>query len=349
MMGQTTARLPLYLRRSERSGSKRRRVVAELPNGLTVTGVTSGISCHIAELLGAGRQSEIYLAARLGEAVEIAWYPDAWRAFDTTLRDRLQELVDRGAPSDRFIWPKELVTSSGAAGIGCLTNLANPDSLSLGQLAIGTNVSLGAAVNIGYELAESVAALHAKGLCYAVIDDNDVAADPVTGHIEMWNFDNVLVDGTPARIRGGGPFVAPEVVLQQRGPSRYSDLYSLAVLLFTLLISHHPLHGGGEELLFIFDPEDESNRPVPGRQDRPLLSWTIYPQFIRDLFTRAFTAGLREREARVDAVEWRNAMLRLRDSRSSCPLCEAEVFSDAAAVDARCWNCRSELGDQTRA
>ena len=93
---------------------------------------------------------------------------------------------------------------------------------------------------------------------------------------------------------------------EQARPSTQTDLYSLAVLLFYILMIHHPLEGQqetqiacldapamtrlyGEEALFIFDPHNPANRPLPGYHDNAITYWQIYPQFLRDLFIKAFT------------------------------------------------------------
>jgi len=95
----------------------------------------------------------------------------------------------------------------------------------------------------------------------------------------------------------------------------------------------------GKDPLFIFDPVDSSNRPLPGSAVN--VWWPIYPAFVRELFTSAFTTGLRGSglQARVAAGRWRNAMLRLRDAVSSCANCRAATFYDQAAPDTPCWNC----------
>ncbi|GAC1401144.1 MAG: hypothetical protein NVSMB49_14910 [Ktedonobacteraceae bacterium] len=100
----------------------------------------------------------------------------------------------------------------------------------------------------------------------------------------------------------------------------------------------------GEEPIFIFDPLDQSNRPVKGYQDNPLVYWPIYPQFLRDLFTRAFTDGIKDPDnGRVRESEWRSAMVRLRDSIVYCASCGLENFYDADALKTSgsisCWSC----------
>ena len=106
----------------------------------------------------------------------------------------------------------------------------------------------------------------------------------------------------------------------------------------------------GTDPLFIFDPQDSSNAPVPGVHDNALAFWRIYPQSLRDLFTRAFTIGLRDPlHGRVRESEWRAAMTRLRDAILYCSYCSLENFYDADALRARggaaglCWACAAEL------
>ena len=84
-----------------------------------------------------------------------------------------------------------------------------------------------------------------------------------------------------------------------------------------------------ESNLFLFyDPDDESNRPVPGYQDNAIEFWTIYPQFLKELFTKAFTVGLHNPNQRTQETEWRQAMIRLRDSIVYCSRCGTENFYD---------------------
>ncbi|MCS6870419.1 MAG: serine/threonine protein kinase, partial [Anaerolineae bacterium] len=153
---------------------------------------------------------------------------------------------------------------------------------------------------------------------------------PDTGEIRIVDNDNVCTNGSSAPVLGTPYFMAPEIVRGEATPSTETDLYSLAVLLFHLLFVGHPLNGEqeyrihcldlaamrklyGTNPVFIFDPNNSTNRPVPGWHDNAIIYWQIYPQFIRDLFTRAFTEGLRP-EGRVRESEWQRAMVRLRDS-----------------------------------
>ncbi len=220
----------------------------------------------------------------------------------------------------------------------------------------------------GFELCDSFFQLHAKGLCYRDISFGNVFFDPDTGNILICDNDNVSVDGEGnSGILGTPRFMAPEVVCNQARPSKQTDLFSLSVLLFYMFMIHHPLEGKreaqiksldlpamnklyGSEPIFIFDPNDDSNRPVPPYQENALVYWRIYPQFLRDLFIKAFTDGIRDpQNGRVVESVWRATMVRLRDSIVYCPHCSAENFYDADALKATggqpssCWSCNKEL------
>jgi len=99
----------------------------------------------------------------------------------------------------------------------------------------------------------------------------------------------------------------------------------------------------GIEPVFIFDPENPSNRPVPG--DRALTWWPIYPEQCRRVFTRAFTAGLRDASlnGRVTEGTWRRVLLGLHDCVCGCPACRAALFYDPEQARPCCWNCSAPL------
>ena len=158
--------------------------------------------------------------------------------------------------------------------------------------------------------------------------------------------------------------MAPEIVRGESNPSTETDLFSLATLLFYMFMLHHPLEGKieseikcfdlismkrvyGDEPIFIWDPLDVSNRPVRGYKDNALIYWDIYPQFIKDLFTRAFTEGLKNPQRRVLEIEWRNAFIKLRDNIIYCGNCGLEAFYDATKLNNEethtCWACNREI------
>ncbi len=327
----------------------------------------SGGRVRVDQFLGGGGQGEVYRADLSGTQVALKWYfphqatPDQRRA--------LQTLVEIGPPDGRFLWPIELAVESTVPGFGYIMPLREPRYKSIIDLMKRrAEPSFRALTTAGFQLADSYLQLHAKGLSYRDISFGNVFFDPKSGQVLVCDNDNVTIDGNAGGGVIGTPrFMAPEIVRGQAYPSSETDLFSLSVLLFYMFMVHHPLEGKkeaeircfdlpamtrlyGTEPVFIFDPEDDSNRPVPGLHDNAIIFWALYPQFLRALFTRAFTAGIRDPEhGRVRESEWRLAMIRLRDSLVYCANCGAENFYDRAALQnadgagGDCWSCRQAI------
>lgn len=328
---------------------------------------SAGMSCQVGQLLGSGGQGEVY-QARLGDQqVALKWYAPA--SATPPQRAALETLIKQGPPTTRFLWPMDLATAEGVDGFGYIMPLREPRYKGIDDwIARRVSPSFRTLATAGLQLAESYYQLHIQGLCYRDISFGNAFFDPATGDIVICDNDNVTVNGEPVSgVLGTLRFMAPEIVRGEALPSTNTDLFSLAVLLFYLFIVNHPLEGRreaeieildpaaqvklyGTDPLFIFDPQDASNRPVPGYQDNALIFWPIYPQFLREHFTKSFTIGLRDpMNGRVAETIWRGAMSRLRDSIFPCSSCSAENFYDSDALQAAggqislCWSCKRPL------
>jgi serine/threonine protein kinase len=335
----------------------------------TVYTKSSGIPCQVEEFLGSGGQGEVYRASLKGQPVALKWYFPHYLKLDPEIEDRLEVAIRNGKPSEQFLWPIELASSSGVEGFGYVMPLRESNYKSLHDLMRRRiEPTFRSLATAGFELADSFYQLHARGLCYRDISFGNVFFDPDTGHILICDNDNVDIDHEGRTgVRGTPRFMAPEIVRGEAKPSTKTDLFSLAVLLFYMFVIHHPLEGKketeircfdlpamtklyGTDAVFIFDPDDESNRPVPGYQQNAIDFWQIYPQFLKDLFIKAFTQGIRDpNNGRVQELEWRLMMIRLRDSIIYCPHCGAENFYDSDVIKARggqlspCWACEQEV------
>jgi eukaryotic-like serine/threonine-protein kinase len=334
--------------------------------GQTVRAESSGKDCVIEQFLGGGGQGEVYRATLDGEKVALKWY------FPTQAtpgqRAALGLLIKQGPPTAKFLWPLDVVTASRVRGFGYVMTLREPGYKGIVDLMKRRiDPTFRALTTAGLDLAHSFLELHTQGLCYRDISFGNVFFNPDDGDVLICDNDNVTIDGAQhSGVLGTPRFMAPEVVRGDALPSTQTDLYSLAVLLFYMFMMHHPLEGKreaaihaldlpamtrlyGTQPVFIFDPRDESNRPVRGLHDNAILFWKLYPQFLRDLFTRAFTDGLRDIHGRVRESEWRAAMARLRDSIFTCAQCGAENFYDAEAMKttggqpSACWSCQRIL------
>ena len=330
--------------------------------------VTTSQSVYVVEeFLGGGGQGEVYRATLSGKPVALKWYYSLSATAEQ--RKALETLIKRGAPSDRFLWPMELAAATGTPGYGYIMPLRDARFKGIVDM-MKRRIEPGfrALVTAGLELSHSFLQLHSKGLCYRDISFGNAFFDPATGEVLICDNDNVAVDNQSlSGVYGTPRFMAPEIVRGDAVPSTQTDLFSLAVLLFYMFMMHHPLEGKrelaikcldlpamkklyGTEPLFIFDPDDQSNAPDPQHQRNALVFWQIYPEFLRDLFIKAFTDGIKDpQHGRVRESNWRAAMVRLRDAIVYCAHCNAENFHDEGAAAAeqkplgRCWSCRREL------
>ncbi|MFQ5554735.1 MAG: serine/threonine protein kinase [Acidimicrobiia bacterium] len=333
----------------------------------------SGTPYVAEELLGEGGQGQVW-RVRSGpgmpeEHFALKWYfPHA--ATDEQHR-ALTRLVDGGAPDGRFLWPLELVLSDSAPGFGYLMGLRAPEFYGMVELMHRRiDPTFRTLATAGFQLADGFLQLHSRGLCYLDISFGNVFVQPEDGRILICDNDNVRIDGSPAAIAGTPKFMAPELIRDLISgriprPDRRTDLFSLAVLLFYMFVMHHPFEGKreaeialldaeaqnelyGTNPVFIFSPDDPSNRPQAQYHQNALDFWPIYPQYLRDLFTQSFTAGVDDPEnGRVQESQWRRAMADLRDGLVYCHGCGLENFLDPAAPSGnnatKCWNCGAEI------
>ncbi len=332
--------------------------------GCAVTAGSTGRAYNVEELLGGGAQGEVYRAREAGaSALALKWYYAA--AATARQMSLIRNLIAKGPPNNRFLWPIDLASADKVPGFGYFMPLREPRFRGLADLMTRRiDPAFRALATAGFELSNSFLQLHSKGFCYRDISFGNLFIDPDTGEILICDNDNVTVDGEPgAGVLGTPRFMAPEVVTGHAHPSIQTDLFSLAVLLFYLFVIHHPLEGAreiaihsfdlpamnrlyGSQPTFIFDPHDRSNAPVAGYHDNALAIWPIYPRFLRDLFTQAFTAGIADpAHGRVRESEWRAAMVRLRDAIVHCHHCAAENFYDREALrtdasEGICWSCQ---------
>ncbi len=345
-----------------------------LMRGQTVQTSISGQPCHVETFLGGGGQGEVYDARWAGDTFALKWY-FAHTATDDQ-REALEKLVNETPPSEAFLWPLDIAYANGVPGFGYIMRLREPRFRGLLDLVTGRiDPKFRELVTVGLGLADNFYKLHAKGLCYRDISFGNAFFDPNNGDILICDNDNVTENRSPkVSVLGTPDFMAPEIVRGEARPSRQSDLFSLAVLLFYIFHVHHPLQGRkilsircwdlpartrllGIEPVFIFDPDDRSNEALDKSADptgeagaNALHYWGLYPKFLRDTFTTAFTAGLKDAEnGRVTEGQWRKDLSQLRDSIFYCASCGSENFYDTDAVKesggkpAACWSCKTEL------
>ena len=327
----------------------------KIPDGtpITITG---------SEPLGAGSQGEVWKAADDGKPVAVKVYHR--HTATPEQRAALERLIGKGSPAPCFLWPTAIVEEFESKRYGYIMDIREPNFRALEDfLARRVQPSMRVLLTTGMKLANGFLRLHSSGLCYRDISFANVFFDPKTGEVCICDNDNVDVSGAETGgVLGTPRFMAPEVVRGEAAPSAETDLYSLAVLLFFLLYGGHPLDGRREanircldvpalerlygfNPIYIWDPNDHSNRPVPDTHKNLIAFEKMYPGTLADLFQRSFTEGLHYPSKRVRESEWRKALSGAIDSIWVCG-CGAESFYDPVAVSSgskHCWSCRKPL------
>ena len=92
-----------------------------LARGDRVTVEDSTTVCTIDVLLGFGGQGEVYRAQLGTEALAVKWYYPETATVEQ--REILRDLIRRGAPDRRFLWPRALLSAPDKPGFGYLMAL----------------------------------------------------------------------------------------------------------------------------------------------------------------------------------------------------------------------------------
>lgn len=218
----------------------------------------------------------------------------------------LQRNIEQGAPTDSFLWPQELSEYSQGESFGYLMELRPQqyEDFSRFLLARVRFSSVSALINAGLNMVEGFRALHNRGYSYQDLNDGNFFINPQSGDVLICDNDNVAPYGENLGIAGKSGFMAPEIVLKKKNPDVNTDKFSLAVMLYLLLFMNRPLEGKrtmvpcmteelehkfyGSEPVFMYDPTDDSNRPVKGVHTNAIRRWPIYPEYIREAFVKAF-------------------------------------------------------------
>lgn len=303
------------------------------------------------ELLGQGGRADVY-------RVQYKEKPAALKLFkpgsvQTSEMQHLQKLVKRWQPSDRFLWPLDVVASGQHDGF--VMPLLSPEYKAFSDL-LNSRISVDfasfrAAVTAALELAQTYRELHAKAFIFPYLSPFELMIKPETGSILIGNGEETLADGETSNLCCLPRFSAPEIVRGEGKPSVYTDRYSLALLIFMLLTRTHPLEGRryfcstlmtpeqekqfyGTDPRFILDPDDDSNCPVAGVQIAIGKVWPELPDYMKKMFTRQFGKDvLMDPKKRATETEWLKLLLRFRSEIIPCAACGAESFgwgSDAA-------------------
>lgn len=293
-----------------------------------------------------------------GEQKALKWYltpPD-----DAFYRN-LEHNIASGAPSDAFLWPEYLAERQ-QGSYGYVMPLRPQNYYEFGSflLAKVSFRSFGAMLSAAMKICDGFMMLHRFGYSYQDLNDGNFFIDPTTGDVLICDNDNVMPQGERSGIMGKARYMAPEIVAG--GVSdKYSDRFSLSVILFMLFYANHPFEGArvvacpcmtesyekrfyGSEALFIYDAADKSNLPVRGIHQNVIRRWPVLPALLRDTFTQEFSQEkLRNPSSRMIEQNWEKVISQVRGSLVVCPECGEETFTESAKPMCRCMNCGKPL------
>lgn len=324
--------------------------------------VVSGGELEVVQKLGEGGQGVVYKVKYNGKDLALKWY------FGNKLSDpdrfyrNIQNNIKKGAPTSAFLWPLE-ITEYFDGSFGYLMELRPPEykDFSLFLLAKARFASIEAVVNAALCITNGFRELHNSGFSYQDLNDGNFFVNPQNGDVLICDNDNVAEYGDALGIAGKCRYMAPEVVMGKKKPDVHTDRFSLAVVLYLLLFLNHPLEGKktmcpclteelerkfyGSEPVFVWDSNNDTNRPVRGVHVNEIKFWPIYPKFVRDTFEEAFSHEAMvgaDTQHRVTEKKWQEVFTALRDCLAKCS-CGGETFIDVTQPTCKCINCGKDI------
>lgn len=322
--------------------------------------LSNGEIATIKARLGSGGQGVVYLVKVGGKKMAMKWYrKHPGKAFLNNITDN----VHRGAPAQNFIWPLA-ITEELRGAFGYVMELRPSGYVDMSQFILlkAKFADVHSQLNACLQICTAFQKLHIHGLSYQDMNDGNFFINPKTGDVLICDNDNVAPDKTSMGVLGKAGYMAPEIIEGASRPNRYTDYYSLAVCLFILIYMNKPFEGAwslscpcdndpemakqlfGFNSVFIMDPANKKNRPVPGMHNNVIRRWGVYPSFLGRAFCKTFSAeAIRDPMQRLMDKQWYNILLQVRSMFAKCPHCGKDTFVDVLGQDPRCIYCQKQI------
>lgn len=350
--------------------------MASLRTGESIPLSGNGQSVRILNYIAEGGQGEVYKVAYNGGEYALKWYSKI--APSDAFYANLAHNIKVGAPEEYFLWP-QAITERVKGKFGYIMRLRPSGYREYGEFLLGDarfkswDLLFKAALNI----VESYFALHSMGYSYQDLNEGSFFINPDNGDVLICDNDNVAPFGRNLGVKGMPKYMAPEVVLNKTRPNTHTDRFSLAIILFRLFYIDHPLEGRytiqfpltdaigaqlfGEHPVFIYDPNNDRNRPDPEAHPNVIQRWPMFPPDLTAAFTKEFTQGLKDINSRITEQQWREVLIKARgmlvrlDGKEQfvnaykpetvpqgCRLLRTEEQIIALAPDSVLYNCQSD-------
>lgn len=333
--------------------------MAELsPN--TIVELTNGKQCRVIQELGRGGQGIVYKVDYDGMPHALKWYIAQNKpAFYANLENN----VKTGAPNASFLWPLAISKPNQYGSFGYIMKLRpdNYEEIGSFMLAKAKFSSPAALIEAALQICSAFQKLHIVGLSYQDMNDGNFFINPQTGDVLICDNDNVAPNKVNMGIVGKSGYMAPEIVDKQAMPDRYTDYFSLGVILFILFYLNRPFEGKrvtacpcltedaerkfyGRDCVFIMDPNDDSNRPDPRFHTNVMRRWRYFPRILRETFIKAFSKeAIVTPTKRVMDKTWQQVLLQLRAQYVTCPYCGYKTFIDPDSPVSKCVCCQGAI------
>jgi len=326
---------------------------ARLHNGET-------IRYYPSEKLGEGSEKEFFATEH--DDIVIGFYKDQTGTYDPERLRRLTAIIEKFNPTSdpesgdfwkkHFCWSTAIVVSPKIGivsprfpsqyyfsdGKGEKKSRWFSNIKLVQRLPEAERGTLSDRIRMCRHLAMAVGRMHTAGLAHSDLSGNNILMNPAKGECILIDIDSLVVKGMfPSKVLGTKGYMAPEVVATSLLPIKHphkqlpnirTDLHSLAVMIYQILLFRHPLEGKkvwsddpetdeflsfGEKALFIENPKDHSNRP-----DNLKISFYSLGYHLAPLIERAFTDGLNSPDLRPTAFEWEKALTLTSDMLYPC-------------------------------
>ena len=218
-----------------------------------------------------------------------------------TSYQRVQNLVDMGAIYEGFLWPEDITELSNDE-FGYIVSILPKGFVPYTEiLDLKHNLDYRVLVASSICLTKAVGLLSKYGLVMYGCQSFNINIKNGKILIPM-DATAVVPSGTKLAWHDSLRYTAPEVSLGAP-MDLYSNRFILANFIFQLLFLSHPLEGNksliprtadlqmklyAENPVFIFDKDDESNKPDTISQRNTILLWKETPDFVKEVFWRAF-------------------------------------------------------------